>query len=313
MNSDDYRHIPVMSEIVINGLGIRSDGTYIDCTFGRGGHSKAILERLGPEGSLYLFDRDPEAIAAARLLASADPRISLFNRPFSEMLKVLSSYNLRGAVDGILFDLGISSPQLDNPDRGFSFSQDGRLDMRMDPTSGMSAEEWLQNASETEIASVLKDYGEEKFARRIAGAIVHARLDSPITTTGQLSKIISDAVPVKEKKKHPATRSFQAIRIYLNNELDELSSALEQAFELLRIGGRLVVISFHSLEDRIVKRFMREFSQNDPYPKDIPVKAEAIKSKLKIIGKPVRPSEEEIALNPRARSATLRVAEKLCP
>jgi len=290
MNSDDYRHIPVLSEIVINGLGIRSDGTYIDCTFGRGGHSKAILERLGPDGSLLVFDRDPEAIAAARQLASTDPRITLFNRPFSDMLKVLTSLNLNGAVDGVLFDLGISSPQLDNPDRGFSFNQDGRLDMRMDPTSGMSA---------------------ERFARRIANAIVHARQEAPITTTGQLSKLISDAVPIRESKKHPATRSFQAIRIFLNNELDELSSALEQAFQILRIGGRLVVISFHSLEDRIVKRFMREYSQNDPYPKDIPVKAEDIKPKLKLIGKPVKPSADEIAINPRARSATLRIAEKI--
>lgn len=311
MSPDDYVHTPVLLEEVLQGLELREDGIYVDCTFGRGGHSRAILERLGQNGTLYVFDRDPEAIAVAQQMAVKDGRLQCFNHPFSRISSVLESAGLTGRVDGILFDLGVSSPQLDDPDRGFSFSQEGTLDMRMDPASGISAAEWLNEASLDDIRHVLKFYGEEKFARRIATAIVAARAENPLTNTLELARIVTEAIPVREKKKHPATRTFQAIRIFLNNELDEISAALIHAYDLLKVHGRLVVISFHSLEDRIVKRFMREHSRNDPYPSDLPVTADMIKPDLKIRGRAIRASAGEVAINNRARSATLRVAEKL--
>jgi 16S rRNA (cytosine1402-N4)-methyltransferase len=309
MIRNDYVHIPVLLDEVIEGLAVRPDGNYVDCTFGRGGHSKAILSRLDHRGKLFVLDKDPAAISSAEELSSLDSRVQCFHASFSELHNRLNDF--AGTIDGILFDLGVSSPQLDTPERGFSFSQEGTLDMRMDTTSGMSAADWINHAPMDEISQVLKEFGEEKFSRRIAKAVIGARSVKPISTTVELSRIIVEAVPVREKNKHPATRSFQAIRIFLNNELDELGKGLVQAFELLRVGGRLAVISFHSLEDRIVKRFFREYSKNDPYPIEVPVTAEMIKPKLKILGKLIQPGEPEISANPRARSARLRVAEKL--
>lgn len=309
MNTDHGAHTPVLLSEVLDGLAIQTGGIYVDCTFGRGGHSRAILARLGDSGKLFVFDRDPEAIAEARHLAATEPRLQVIHRPFSELADGLDGYH--GRIDGILFDLGVSSPQLDDPDRGFSFNRDGLLDMRMDPGSGVSAADWLNQAGPDEIAHVLQVYGEEKFARRIARAIVASRSSSPIDTTGRLAAIITDAVPMRERKKHPATRSFQAVRIFVNNELEEIAEGLRQAYQVLRVHGRLLVISFHSLEDRIVKRFMRELSQSDPYPKDLPVPAARIKPALRTIGKAIMPGDAETDLNPRSRSAVLRIAEKL--
>jgi 16S rRNA (cytosine1402-N4)-methyltransferase len=311
MSTDDYLHTPVLLDEVLQGLRIRADGIYVDCTYGRGGHSRAILERLGRDGRLYVFDKDPAAVLDARSLASGEPRLQVFHQSFTGLYNGLASAGKAGAVDGILFDLGVSSPQLDDPDRGFGFSRDGYLDMRMDPASGVSAADWINHASGDEIARVLKVYGEEKHARRIAKAIVKARLDKPVATTGELADLIVATVPGRERKKHPATRSFQAIRIFINHELEELAEGLAQAFDLLGVNGRLLVISFHSLEDRIVKRYMRTLASNDPYPKDIPVTADSLKPKLKIIGKAIRPGSSEISVNPRSRSAVLRIAEKL--
>jgi 16S rRNA (cytosine1402-N4)-methyltransferase len=309
MSIDHGAHTPVLLSEVLDGLAIRPGGIYVDCTFGRGGHSRAILERLDSEGRLFVFDRDPEAIAFARRMAAGEPRMQVFHRPFSGLAGSLAGYH--GRIDGILFDFGVSSPQLDDADRGFSFIRDGALDMRMDTTSGISAADWLSQAGPDEIAHVLKEYGEEKFARRIARAIVDARNSSPIDSTGRLAAVISGAVPARERNKHPATRSFQAIRIYINHELEEIAEGLRQAFELLRVHGRLLAISFHSLEDRVVKRFMRELSQSDPYPKDLPVPAAELKPALRLIGRPIMPGPAEIERNNRARSAVLRIAEKL--
>jgi len=311
MNTDDYAHIPVLVKEVLHGLDIRPDGIYIDCTYGRGGHSRQILEQLGGGGKLYVFDKDPDAISHARKLAATDSRLDCFHAGFSTLSASLTQRGDAGAIDGILFDLGVSSPQLDDAARGFSFSMDGDLDMRMNPDTGISAADWVNNAAQDEIARILKIYGEEKFARRISYAIVDARSRKQIESTAELAGLVASAIPVRERHKHPATRTFQAIRIFINNELEEISEGLKQAFAMLRINGRLLVISFHSLEDRIVKRFMREYSQCDPYPKDIPIPAESIKPKLKILGKAIRPSSEEVAVNPRSRSAVLRIAEKL--
>lgn len=310
MNTDDYVHTPVLLEEVLNGLDLRPEGVYVDCTFGRGGHSGAILQRLGAAGELYAFDRDPEAIRKARELAAADPRLKVFQAPFSQLADRLADAGRMGRVDGILLDLGVSSPQLEDASRGFSFLHEGALDMRMDPGSGLSAADWLNHAEQDEIARVLWEYGEERFSRRIARALVYARTERPLETTSDLARIVSAAIPSRERGKHPATRSFQAVRIYINRELEELSSVLVQACEALRAGGRLLVISFHSLEDRIVKRFMREYARSDPYPKDLPIRADMLKPRLKIVGKAVRAGEAETAANPRARSATLRIAEK---
>lgn len=307
----DYVHIPVLVKEIIQGLGIQPEGSYIDCTFGRGGHSQAILKRLGEHGRLFVFDKDPHAINSARILASKDTRIHVFHSSYSNLFTRLEKYGLIGSINGVLFDLGVSSTQIDNPERGFSFNLEGNLDMRMDPTSGMTASNWINNATFDEITHVLKNFGEEKYARRISKAIVRTRTNQPISTTTQLSEIVCSAIPTWEKKKHPATRTFQAIRIFLNNELDELAEGLSQAFDLLNFNGRLVVASFHSLEDRLVKRFMREYSTNDPYPKDIPVTTSMIKPRLKIIGKVLKPTASEISSNPRARSARLRIAEKI--
>ncbi|PPD49077.1 MAG: 16S rRNA (cytosine(1402)-N(4))-methyltransferase [Methylobacter sp.] len=306
-------HLPVMLAEALEQLAIKENGLYLDCTFGRGGHSQGILGRLGKSGRLLALDRDPDAIASvyARQLQS-DKRFRLIHSCFSGLKDIATSEQILGQVDGILIDLGVSSPQLDNPERGFSFLHDGPLDMRMDCSVGISAAQWLAKVDEQELVDVLFDYGEEKFARRIARAIVGHRQQTAITTTRQLAKLIEDAVPVREKHKHPATRSFQAIRIAINSELDELKSVLAQALELLKPGGRLVVISFHSLEDRIVKRFFRDESGAKYNPGKFPIKeADITKGVLKKMGKALKAGSEEVARNARSRSAMMRVSEKV--
>ncbi len=291
-------------------LAIQSDGLYIDGTFGRGGHSRALLARLGPEGRVLALDRDPEAIATAQALASQDKRLQVFHRPFSRLSQLADTLGIRGAVAGMLLDLGVSSPQLDDARRGFSFSKSGPLDMRMDPEDGESAADWLARVSEEAITRVLRIYGEERFARRIARRIVQARRKAPLTTTDQLAALVAAAVPRWERGKHPATRTFQALRIQINGELEELRRGLAAACELLKPGGRLAVISFHSLEDRIVKRFIRAEAQGPTFPPGVPVPATAQRGRLRSLGKR-RPGAREIAENPRARSAILRIAERL--
>lgn len=306
-------HLPVMFAEVLQQLAIKKDGIYLDCTFGRGGHSQGILNQLGQGGRLLAFDRDFDAINSDYAQAMLKgQRFKLKHNCFSELESIIAVEGLTGQVDGILVDLGVSSPQLDNPERGFSFLRDGPLDMRMDSLAGVTAEQWLANVDEKELVKVLFDYGEERFARRIARAIIERRAQSPITTTRQLAQLVADAVPVKEMHKHPATRTFQAIRIEINSELDELKAVLQQSVRVLRPGGRLVVISFHSLEDRIVKRFIREESGAKHNPGKLPIKeVDIVKGILKKIGKALKAEKKEIAENPRARSAVMRVAEKV--
>ncbi len=303
-------HQPVMLEEALAGLAMRRDGVYVDCTFGRGGHSRAILDRLGSEGRLIALDKDPEAIAStqARELLQ-DKRLTLIHADFRQLKEIIEAMGYAGRVSGILMDLGVSSPQLDNPERGFAFLHDGPLDMRMNSTRGMSAADWLARAKEQEIAEVIQRYGEERFARRIARAIVKARAVEPLTRTRQLAQLIERSVPVRERRKHPATRTFQALRIYINQELECLEAALVQAVEILAPGGRLVTIAFHSLEDRIIKRFIREQSRATPMLRGSAVMATA--GYLKALGKK-RPDALEVALNPRARSAILRIAKRRC-
>ena len=306
-------HLPVMVAEALQQLVIDQNGIYLDCTFGRGGHSQGILNQLGQGGQLLAFDRDADAInsdyAQAMLM---DERFKLKHSCFSELENIVKSENLEGKVNGILLDLGVSSPQLDNPERGFSFLRDGPLDMRMDSNTGVSAQQWLANADEKDLVKVLFDYGEERFARRIARAIVEKRTQSPITTTRQLAELIEDAVPVREKHKHPATRTFQAIRIEINSELDELKAVLQQSARVLKPGGRLVVISFHSLEDRIVKRFIRDESGAKYNPGKLPIKeVDIAKGILKRVGKALKAGKQETIQNPRARSAIMRVAERV--
>ncbi|OOE87921.1 16S rRNA (cytosine(1402)-N(4))-methyltransferase [Salinivibrio siamensis] len=314
--SEQYTHVSVLLNESVDGLAIKPDGIYVDGTFGRGGHSRHILSQLGENGRLYAIDRDPRAIEEANTID--DPRFHIIHGPFSDIETYLSERGLSEKVDGILLDLGVSSPQLDDPSRGFSFMHDGPLDMRMDPSSGQSAAQWLETASPDDIAWVLKVFGEERFARRIANAIVRHREDEEapaLSTTNQLAKLIDNAVPFREKKKHPATRSFQAIRIYINSELDEIEHALQGALASLAPGGRLSVISFHSLEDRMVKRFIRKQSKGPDVPKGVPLTeaqiAEMGSAAMKPIGKAVKPSAKEVEHNARARSSVLRVAEKL--
>ncbi len=261
---ENYKHTTVLLDEAVNGLNIRPDGIYIDGTFGRGGHSRLILSQLGEQGRLLAIDRDPQAIAAAA--AIDDPRFSIIHGPFSALGDYVQERELQGKIDGILLDLGVSSPQLDDPERGFSFMRDGPLDMRMDPTRGQSAAEWLRNAEEADIAWVLKTFGEERFAKRIARAIVERNRELPMTRTKELAEVVAAATPVKDKFKHPATRTFQAVRIWVNSELEEIEQALKGAVSVLAPGGRLSVISFHSLEDRLVKRFMREQSRGPQVP-----------------------------------------------
>ncbi|TLE15096.1 16S rRNA (cytosine(1402)-N(4))-methyltransferase [Vibrio cholerae] len=312
-----FQHISVLLNESIEGLAIKPDGIYIDGTFGRGGHSRTILAQLGPEGRLYSIDRDPQAIAEAQKID--DPRFTIVHGPFSGIAEYAQRYDLVGKVDGVLFDLGVSSPQLDDAERGFSFMKDGPLDMRMDPTNGMPVSAWLAQADLDDITWVIREFGEDKHARRIAKAIVEYReneLNEPLTRTSQLAKLISDAAPKSFKeKKHPATRAFQAFRIYINSELEEIDTALRGASDILAPQGRLSVISFHSLEDRMVKRFMRKESQGPEVPHGLPLTQEQIRAlgsaKMKTVGKALKPSDQEVELNPRSRSSVLRVAEKL--
>ncbi len=292
-------------------LKIDPAGRYVDGTFGRGGHSAVILERLGEDGRLLALDKDPAAIEVANRRFAEDKRFLIRQDSFAMMNRHVSELGWVNQVDGILLDLGVSSPQLDDASRGFSFQKDGPLDMRMNPEQGQSAAEWLNDAREQDIVTVLKEYGEERFARRIARAIVQARREKPISSTKQLAEIVAAANPAWERGKDPATRSFQAIRIYINRELDDLEQVLEQVFEILKPGGRLVVISFHSLEDRRVKRFMRDAARGDDFPPDLPVTQAQLKPRLRLLGKAVRAGEAEVEQNPRARSAVMRVAERL--
>ncbi|OOZ37283.1 16S rRNA (cytosine(1402)-N(4))-methyltransferase RsmH [Solemya velesiana gill symbiont] len=309
--ADMSEHLPVLFNESLEALNIRPSGVYIDGTFGRGGHSDAILKALGPEGRLIAIDKDPDAIAAAEAAFGGDRRFVIEQGSFAMLETFAEKHQVVGRVDGLLLDQGVSSPQLDRPERGFSFLSDGPLDMRMDNSAGLSAAQWLAGAEADEIARVLKEYGEERFARRIARAIVAACQECAITTTRQLAEIIAAANPSHEKGKHPATRSFQAIRIHINKELEDLGACLDQALDVLAPGGRLAVISFHSLEDRIVKRFMRDGERGGQFPPGLPVTQDQLKPKLKRIGKAMRPSKEEVSENPRARSSVLRVAERL--
>ncbi len=292
------------------GLNLRPDGVYVDATYGRGGHTAEILGRLGPRGRVFGLDRDPRAIEAARTRFVDDERFAVVQGRFSMLKQYIDKWGLTGRINGILFDLGVSSPQLEDPERGFGFQQHGPLDMRMEPQTGISAARWINRAREQEIASVLFEYGEERFSRRIARAIVRERKQRPIDTPAQLASIVSKAVPTREAKLHPATRTFLAIRVFINQELDELRTVLPQAVRALAPGGRLVVISFHSLEDRIVKRFMREQVRGSELPPELPLPEKPFESRLRIIGKPIRPSASEVKRNPRARSAVLRIAER---
>ncbi|WP_293774764.1 16S rRNA (cytosine(1402)-N(4))-methyltransferase RsmH [uncultured Pantoea sp.] len=308
---ENFKHTTVLLDEAVNGLNIREDGIYIDGTFGRGGHSRLILSQLGEKGRLIAIDRDPQAIAAAADIT--DPRFSIIHGPFSALAEYVTERDLVGKIDGILLDLGVSSPQLDDAERGFSFMRDGPLDMRMDPSRGQSAAEWLLNAEEADIAFVLKTYGEERFAKRIARAIVERNREQPMTRTRELAEVIAVATPVKDKFKHPATRSFQAIRIWINSELEEIDTALKGAVEVLASQGRLSVISFHSLEDRLVKRFMRDQSRGPQVPAGLPMTEHQLRAlggrELKLLGK-MSPGDAEVAENPRARSSVLRIAEK---
>ncbi|HHF0427191.1 16S rRNA (cytosine(1402)-N(4))-methyltransferase RsmH [Haemophilus influenzae] len=321
MNSENSfsssEHITVLLHEAVNGLALKENGIYIDGTFGRGGHSRFILSQLSSNGRLIAVDRDPRAIAEAHKIQ--DLRFQIEHNSFSHIPEICDKLNLVGKIDGILLDLGVSSPQLDEAERGFSFMKDGPLDMRMDTTQGLSAEEWLKQVSIEDLTWVLKTFGEERFAKRIATAIVDFNKSAVkngtefLSRTSQLAELISQAVPFKDKHKHPATRSFQAIRIFINSELDELESLLNSALDMLAPEGRLSIISFHSLEDRMVKHFMKKQSKGEDIPKGLPLREDQIQrnQKLRIIGKAIQPSDAEIQVNPRSRSAILRVAERI--
>ena len=304
-------HKTVLLQEAVEALHIKADGTYVDATFGRGGHSRAILAQLGSSGRLIAIDRDPEALAWAATMS--DSRLVVFQANFGRVGQIVAEADAAG-VDGVLLDLGVSSPQLDSAARGFSFRLDGPLDMRMDPGHGKTAAEWLAQASEQEIGEVITRHGEERFAKQIARAIVTARSSGPIDRTRQLAQIVAKAVPSRESSQDPATRTFQALRIHVNQELEELEITLPQCLEMLNAGGRLVVISFHSLEDRIVKHYMRAQAQPGALPARLPVRAaELPKPRMKLVGKPIYPADDEVTANPRARSAVMRVAERVTP
>jgi 16S rRNA (cytosine1402-N4)-methyltransferase len=311
---ETYMHVTVLLHEAVDALAIKPDGIYVDGTFGRGGHSRLILEQLGGRGRLIAFDRDPSALAVGQ--AISDVRFCMVHNSFSQIKQVLQQLSV-DRVDGVLLDLGVSSPQLEEALRGFSFRLDGPLDMRMDTTQGQTAAEWLASVSEAHLVEVIKNYGEERFAKQIARAIIAARARQPVVTTLQLAGIVATAVRSRERenKQNPATRTFPAIRIYLNQELEKLSLALPQCVEVLNSGGRLVVISFHSLEDRTVKRFMRESANSDRLPRGLPLRAKEVqllsRHKLRVVGKAIHPGVNEIAANPRARSAVMRVAERV--
>lgn len=315
--SEQFQHVSVLLNESIDGLAIKPDGIYIDGTFGRGGHSRQILSRLGENGRLYSIDRDPQAIAEAKTIT--DPRFTIIHGPFSGLKGYVEELGLVGQIDGVLLDLGVSSPQLDDADRGFSFMKDGPLDMRMDPTSGMPVSQWLQDADVEDITWVIREFGEDKHAWRIAKGIVAYRENEenePLTRTGQLAKLISDVAPKSFKeKKHPATRAFQAFRIYINSELDEIDTALNGALDVFAEGGRLSVISFHSLEDRMVKHFIRKESRGPQVPHGLPLTEAQISAlgsaKMKAVGKAIKPTDNEVDVNVRSRSSVLRIAERL--
>ncbi len=312
MNSG-FTHITVLLEEAVEALAVRADGCYMDGTFGRGGHSRLILQSLGPNGRLLGFDKDPQAIATGQALAAEDGRFVIVQRSFAELGSEALERGIDGKVSGILLDLGVSSPQLDDPERGFSFMNDGPLDMRMDPSRGVSAAEFVNTAPAEEIARVFKEYGEERFAKRMAGAVVARRETQPFERTGDLAEVLKVANPAWEKGKNPATRAFQGLRIHVNNELGDLETGLEAALNALEVGGRLAVISFHSLEDRIVKLFMRKLvkGEADNMPRNLPIRHQAFEPRIKLIGKAQFASDEETRANPRSRSAVMRVAEKL--
>lgn len=303
-------HIPVLKREVLAALKVFNGGVYIDATLGRAGHACAIADQMGASGRLVALDRDPHAVQLSQPLFKEDHRVQLIHGEFSRLSELIHRFTEIREVDGILMDLGVSSPQLDQAERGFSFMREGDLDMRMDPTQGESAEQWLSRVEESELVQVLFEFGEEKFARRIARAIIVHREQSKIVSTVQLASIIEQSIPRREKHKHPATRTFQAIRLQVNQELNQLTEGLPQAVSLLRAGGRLAVISFHSLEDRIVKRFFRSMATPTLPPRNIPVAEEAYRTPLRILGKAVKPRRSEIAENPRSRSAVLRVVER---
>lgn len=304
-------HISVLLDETVSAVITDVDGIYVDATFGRGGHSRALLAKLGPKARLIGFDKDPLAIAEGLALAEADARFSIVHDSFATLADYCDANALSGRVQGVMADLGVSSPQLDNAERGFSFMNDGPLDMRMDTTRGLTAAQWLSDVSESDLADVLHGYGEERFSRRIARAIVTARSTRVIDTTKVLADIVATAHPAWEKHKHPATRSFQAIRIALNRELDDLRDFLDQSLKVLAPAGRLAVISFHSLEDRMVKRFIEKHCKGDDFPAGLPVTQSQMRPLLKRVGKPVVPTEDEVQNNVRARSSRLRVAERL--
>ncbi|WP_315539318.1 16S rRNA (cytosine(1402)-N(4))-methyltransferase RsmH [Eikenella corrodens] len=310
MSAQELAHVTVLLHEAVDALAVKPDGVYVDGTFGRGGHSRLILSKLGANGRLVVFDKDPQAIAVARQLAEADKRVQVVHGGFSGFQVALKELGIE-AVDGALFDLGVSSPQIDDAERGFSFRYDAPLDMRMDTTRGQTAAQWLAEAGEEEIREVIRDYGEERFNSQIARAIVQQRQERPILTTGQLAQLAAQAVRTRERGQDPATRTFQAIRIFINRELEEISAVLPQAAGYLKTGGRLAVIAFHSLEDRIVKQFIRRHSRPAPLPKWVMVReSERPEPPLREIGKAQRASAAETAANPRARSAVLRVAER---
>lgn len=308
-----FNHITVLLDEAVEALAVRTDGRYLDGTFGRGGHSRLILEKLGPDGRLLGFDKDPLAIATGQTLAAEDGRFVIVQRSFAELGAETAARGMAGQVDGILLDLGVSSPQLDDASRGFSFMNDGPLDMRMDPTRGVSAAHFIATAAEDEIARVFKEYGEERFARRMARAVVQRREVQPFERTADLAEVLKVANPAWEKGKNPATRAFQGLRIHVNNELGDLEAGLEAAMAALAVGGRLVVISFHSLEDRMVKLFMRKLAKGeaDNLPRNLPVRFTAFEPLIRIHGKARFAAEAELRANPRSRSAVMRVAEKL--
>ena len=310
MSNAEYQHITVLLNEAVDALAVREGGIYVDGTFGRGGHSRLILSRLGSQGRLIVFDKDPQAIEAAQKLAEQDGRVTVVHDGFSSFQTTLDKLGIE-EIDGALFDLGISSPQIDDGARGFSFRFDAPLDMRMDPTRGMSAAEWIATASEQDLHEVIKNYGEERFSRQIARAIVAQREESPIDTTRKLAQLVAQNVRTRERGQDPATRTFQAVRIFINRELEEVEAVLPQVMGRLKQGGRLAVIAFHSLEDRIVKQFVKKYSQHPPLPRWAAVKeADLPLPPLKAVGKAIKPGVEETASNPRARSAVLRVAER---
>jgi 16S rRNA (cytosine1402-N4)-methyltransferase len=311
MTDSHSEHLSVLLDETITALAIKADGIYVDGTFGRGGHTRAILNQLSENGRVLGLDKDPEAINAGQQLSQQDSRFSIEQCSFADLKQTVNARLWQERVDGLLLDIGVSSPQIDSAERGFSFMQDGPLDMRMNPDKGMSAAEWLATAEESEIATVIKTLGEERYGKRIARAIVETRDETPLTRTVQLAELIAKASPTRDKFKHPATRTFQAIRIYINNELEDLKSVLTQGLDVLAVGGRMAVISFHSLEDRIVKHFFKDQARGDDLPPHFPVTADQLNPKVKLIGKAIKASEQEVDVNPRARSAVLRVVEKL--